>query len=343
MNGKGGEMVKVLVTGISGFVASHVTLRLLEAGFDVRGSLRDLAKGEAVKARLGAAGGDMSRVEFVALDLSHDDGWEDAMLGVDLLCHCASPFVVHIPDNPQDIIGPAVAGTQRALNAALKAGVKRIAMTSSYVAAAFGTLPKGRPYTETDWSEPGGYGMTPYNDSKVLAERTAWSIMEAAGRRDDLSAINPALILGPALDKDLSPSFLLIKRLMQGEFPIAPKFALPVADVRDVAALHVKALQGGLGGRRCLVGAETYSIIQLARAIAAEDPDRKKLPAKEAPNWLIRAFGIMDKSVKTISPELGFRRDIDASAAEAALGRKLISSEEATRAAARSLIEIGVV
>ena len=85
---------KVLVTGISGFLGGHVALALLDAGYAVRGSLRDLGKADKVRAALAAASasGNADDLEFVALDLERDDGWRAAAEGCRYLQHVASPL-----------------------------------------------------------------------------------------------------------------------------------------------------------------------------------------------------------------------------------------------------------
>jgi len=85
--------------------------------------------------------------------------------------------------------------------------------------------------------------------SKTLAERRAWELMESAGRRADLSTINPSFILGPLLNQDPGISGALILRLLTGSVPAAPRFFLLVIDVRDVAAVHLAAMRA-IRGRR---------------------------------------------------------------------------------------------
>ena len=152
----------ILVTGASGFLASHILLQLLNADYTVRGSVRNAAKGDHIRKVLETHGADTTRLEFVELDLMQDDGWDAAMDGIDYLLHTASPFVTTSPKDADEIIKPALDGTRRALNAALRSNVKRIVLTSSMVAACHGH-PKERtaPYGESDWTVPSGKDVTP--------------------------------------------------------------------------------------------------------------------------------------------------------------------------------------
>ena len=115
----------VFVTGASGFLAKHIVLKLLEAGREVRASVRSAAKAEAVrKAVLPLLPPDAaSRLSFVTLDLTRDAGWTDALTGCLALIHTASPFPIKEPDEPMDLIRPALEGTMRALRSAQDAGV----------------------------------------------------------------------------------------------------------------------------------------------------------------------------------------------------------------------------
>ena len=87
---------QVLVTGASGFIAKHIVRELLDAGYRVRGSVRSAARGqevsEAVRPDLADPNDLESRLSFVELDLERDEGWDEAMEGVDVLMHTASPL-----------------------------------------------------------------------------------------------------------------------------------------------------------------------------------------------------------------------------------------------------------
>jgi dihydroflavonol-4-reductase len=336
----------VLLTGISGFLGGHIGLELLRQGFAVRGSVRSLSKADKVRATLARAGGDVSRLEFVELDLNSDAGWDAAMPGVRYLQHTASPFVTDIPRDKMELIRPAVGGTRRALTAALKANVERIVLTSSMAAIGYGhDKARTAPFTAADWTALEGRGVNAYIESKTLAEKEAWTIVDSAGRHDDLVAINPAAILGPLLDEDPGTSAALIARLMNGSIPAAARIYFAAVDVRDVAAAHVKAmLTPAAGGHRFPMGDKTFSLLDFSNAVRAAAPEfTKRLPSRTLPDWLVRLFAFVDRDIRGNLGELGVIRRVDSSDVENLLGRPLVPTPDAVAATARSLLEQGVV
>lgn len=335
---------RALLTGISGFLGGHIALSLLNAGFLVRGSVRDLRKANKVRETLARAGADVTRLEFVALDLTSDAGWDKAMEGVRYLQHTASPFVLTMPKDKNELVGPAVAGTERALHAALKSGVERIVLTSSMAAIAYGhDKTRTAPFTADEWSQIEARPQNAYIESKTRAERRAWEIMDAAGRHDDLAVINPSVILGPLLDEDEGTSAVLIKRLMNGSIPAAPRIPITCVDVRDVAEAHLLAMtRPEAGGKRFPMGESALHFIDAAMLLREHYP-KHRIPRFEIPDWLVRLYGLFDRDVRDNVGELGYAKRLDSSAAIALLGHDLIPSRDAILATAESLVRYKIV
>lgn len=170
------------MTGGSGFVGSHVILQLLEAGHEVRTTVRSLNREESVRAMLEGAGTRPGRrLAFFAADLGRDDGWAQAIAGCDYVLHVASPIPAAAPKTEDELIVPARDGTLRVLKAARDAGVKRVVLTSSCGAIYYGHPPQGAPFDETSWTNIRGE-MSAYVRSKAIAERAAWDFMARGGR-----------------------------------------------------------------------------------------------------------------------------------------------------------------
>lgn len=331
----------VLLTGISGFLGSHVALHLLNAGYTVRGSVRNLNKADKVRETLNAAGADISKLEFVALDLLKDEGWGVAMKGCKYLIHTASPVLTQMPDDPDVLIRPAVEGTKRAINAALKEGVERIVLTSSTQAITDGHDNYSRPFNASDWTNTKSANCSAYAKSKTLAEQEAWSIVDTVGRRNCLAVINPGAILGPLLDERGNAFSVLIKKMLDGSMPACPQLYFPLIDIRDVAALHVDALTNpNTGGQRCIAAVETLSVSELGKLLKKSFPSRR-VPVGNLPNWLVRIIGRFDKDIKDVLPEIGKIKHVDGSLGAEQLGRPLISIEQAAMETGKSLERFG--
>jgi nucleoside-diphosphate-sugar epimerase len=337
---------RVLVTGISGYIAGHTALQLLKAGYLVRGSVRDLKKGEKVRATLAKHGADVSRLEFVALDLNSDNGWKEAMQDVRYLQHIASPLVFIMPKDKNDLIRPAVEGATRALEAAFASKVERVVMTASISGMMYGhSKTRTSPITAADWSNLESPDVNAYIESKTLAEKAAWAVAEKHGRKQDLVAINPSAVFGPLLDEDPGTTAATIMRMLNGKVPAAPRMRVIVVDVRDVAALHVVAMTSpNAGGRRFPIGGGTYSFMELAAILRTGFPDHaKKLPKVELPDWFVRLYANFDKELKGNLCELGYRRTVDATDAKAILGRSLIPDDQTIVDTGRSMIAMQLV
>ena len=165
----------VLVTGASGFIAQHTMVRLLQAGYRVRGTLRSLSKAPTVRAVLEAHTAVGDRLELVEADLMRDEGWREAVHGCRYVLHIASPLPTRPPKDEDELIVPARDGALRVLAAAVAEKVDRVVMTSSVAAVLYGHARDGsREYDESDWSKLTA-DVGAYEKSKTIAERAAWT------------------------------------------------------------------------------------------------------------------------------------------------------------------------
>src|SRR5258708_148034 len=160
-------MSTVLVTGGSGFIASHTILQLLAAGKQVRTTVRNLSREGDVRAMLtNAASPSVSepggRLSFVEADLTSDAGWPAAVSGCEYVLHVASPFPASVPKDENELIIPAREGALRVLRASRDAGVTRVVLTSSFAAIGYGHKQQEATFTEKDWTNPDGPDVMPY-------------------------------------------------------------------------------------------------------------------------------------------------------------------------------------
>ena len=317
-------MSAVLVTGGSGFIGSHAIVQLLAAGHQVRTTVRNLARERDVRELVRAGGADPGdRLTVVAADLERDAGWPEAVAEIDYVLHVASPFPSTVPKDENVLIVPAREGALRVLRAARGAGVQRVVMTSSFAAIGYGHPEHTTLFDETYWTNVEGPGVTAYVKSKTIAERAAWDFIAAEGAELELAVVNPVGVFGPVLGRDYATSILLVQRLMDGALPGCPRLTFGVVDVRDVADLHLRAMTHPQArGQRFLACAGDFMrIVEMARVLKERmGPAARRVPVRELPDWLVRAFAMVDPTARQIVPELGKLKNATSAKATQMLG-----------------------
>lgn len=339
----GGETV--LVTGGSGYIGGWCVASLLQRGYVVRTTVRDLSKEAAVRAAIGKLVDPGDRLSFHAANLMADAGWDAAVEGCDYVLHVASPLGVADPKDPNDLIVPAREGAKRAVAAAIKAKVKRVVMTSSVAATSKGADGGDWTADETVWTDPDAPKVSAYAQSKTLAERAAWELVHAASNDTTLATVNPALVLGPVTSNDFSESVQVVERLLSGRVPGLPRLGFNVVDVRDVADLHILAMTDERAAGERFIAAANYAwmgdLAALLRARLGEGA--AKVPTRKVPDFVIRLAGLFDKDLGSVTPSLGRRHDYSSAKAQRILGWKPRALDETILDCANSLIAIGAV
>ncbi|WP_421761569.1 NAD-dependent epimerase/dehydratase family protein [Devosia sp.] len=332
---------QVLVTGIGGFIGLHVALGLLQAGHQVRGTLRDPARGKDIRDALAAAGGDISRLRLIVADLGDTRAWREAVEGCRYVQHVASPFPMRQPSGREALVDAARDGTINVVEAALGAGVERIVVTSSIVTMMYRAGRPGRIRVgETDWTDPEWRGLSPYIVSKTRAELALWERLKSWGASERVVTIHPGLVLGPLLSDSFGTSVGLIALLLGGKYPALTPVSYAVADVRDVAELHIRAMtQPGLGARRLIAAADTLSLFEIADILReALGPEAQKIPRRVLPGLLVRAIALVDPAVRAVTPDLGTVPLAETGYVTAATGQVFRPARDAVVAAGQSLV-----
>jgi dihydroflavonol-4-reductase len=337
----------VAVTDASGFVGLHCVLALLQDGYRVCGTLRDLTRAESLREALEKHVEIGDRLEFVTAELTRDDGWAEALKDCTYVLHVASPIPRAVPKNEDDLIVPARDGALRVLAAANTAGVSRVVLTSSIAAIINGhSHPKTYLYTEKDWTNL-DRPLPPYPKSKTIAERAAWDYMASLGEDSalELVVINSGTVYGPILEADYGTSGEVVRKLMRRDLPGVPKLGWGSVDMRDLATAHVKAMvvPAAAGQRFCCV-AESVWMIDVARILKKNFAARGyKIPTRTMPSILVRLVSLIDKPVRLILYELDNLAEIDNSRIKEVLDWEPRGAEEMVTSMAESMIEHKVV
>ncbi len=257
--------MKVLITGATGFVGAAVARHFLAAGYTVRCLVRPNSDRRNIL--------DLN-VELVEGSLEDEASLISSVKGCEGLLHVAADYRIWVP-KPQQMYQANVVGTSMLMEAALKAGVKRIVYTSSV--ATLGNNKDGSPADEdTPVTEADMIGV--YKHSKFLAEQVVQNM--ALEQKLPVVIVNPSTPIGPR-DIKPTPTGRIIVDSVRGRIPAYVDTGLNVAHVDDVARGHLLAFQKGVAGQRYILGGENLSLEQILGMIAKQagfKPPRVKLP-----------------------------------------------------------------
>ncbi|KAF2016276.1 NAD(P)-binding protein [Aaosphaeria arxii CBS 175.79] len=296
-------MTRVLLTGGSGFIASHVLDLLLKRGYSVVTTVRSQDKADKIKASY-QSNYDNGQLDFaIVQDIAQLGAFDQAVVSeppFDVVVHTASPCHFNITDVKKDLLDPAMNGTVGILKSvkAHAPSVKHVVYTSSFSAImnpGKGDWP-GHAFSEADWNpitEEEAYKspLNGYRGSKTFAERAAWEFMEKEKPNFTFATINPPVVVGPvihsidSLDK-LNTSNQGVLKAASGKWKdvIQPTGVYLWVDVRDVAEAHIQAFEKPeAANKRFFTTAGVYSNKEIAAIIKKHFPELKDLATESTP------------------------------------------------------------
>ena len=336
-------MDKVLVTGGTGFIGLHCVQQLLDAGYEVRTSIRTESRKEEVMEAMHKHSSHPERLEIVIADLLKDDGWNEAVNGCRYVLHVASPFFLKTPDHEDDLIKPAVEGTLRVLNACRENDVEKVVLTSSVAAIGYGHGKDKTTIDETDWSKTDG-DISAYAKSKTLAEKAAWDFMDKLSDDDkfELTVINPVAVTGPMLTSDIGSSNDMLIKMTDGSMPACPKIQMGFVDVRDVAKAHIYSMTSEkTNGERLIASQKDMYFVEVGRLLNASG--YKKSPKREMPNLLVRIMALFVTELVGLLPALSRNVTSDKTKSKGVFDWDYVSAENSILESAEQLKAMGLI
>ncbi len=257
---------KILITGATGLIGSHITRRLLKQGYS------NICATKRPSSKMDLLPGIADKINWLEADITDVVSLESCFKGVDVVIHTAA--VVSYDPKKSDLMNDInVGGTANMVNLALDFGVKRFVHISSV--AALGKPPKTKVRNEeTEWDH--SVQATDYAISKYKSEKEAWR-----GYAEGLSMVmlNPSFVIGAS---NWTESSSRIWSQMAKGIPYYPMGSNGYVDVRDVSAAALIAMNSDHNGERFVLSAETIpyqtAFEWIANAIGAKVPSRALTP-----------------------------------------------------------------
>lgn len=269
-------MKKVLVTGADGFIGSHLTECLLQAGFDVKAFVYynsfntwgwlDTLPQEKLK-----------EIEIFTGDIRDPNGVRHAMQGMDGVFHLAAliaiPFSYHSPDSYVDT---NIKGTLNVLQAARDLNLERVLVTSTsevYGTAQYVPIDEKHPYQ----------GQSPYSATKIGADRLAESFYRSFEL--PVTIVRPFNTFGPRQSaRAVIPT--IISQLLAGKEEIKLGSLTPTRDfnyVKDTANgfLEIARSEKTVGEEINIATQKEISIGELAREIISQINPKAEIVCEE--------------------------------------------------------------
>ena len=320
-------MKKVLVTGGTSYIGKHCIAQLLEKNYDVSTTIRDINKSSEIKSDIEKFLKKPIELKFFEADLLKDDGWDDVIKSCDAIIHVAGPFPVNYDGKEEDLTHPHENGTMRIFKYANKNGVNRIILTSSVASVWMDSdLDLLTYFDEKNWTDLSNKNLDAYSKGKTLKEKAAWDYVS---KNDSikLTSILPSVVLGPGIGSPvIRGSLEFFQMLINKEMPVAPPFKVGLVDVRDVAKMHIAALENDKSiGKRIIVSENTYWVKDFCKML---NDLGHNAPTFSPPVFLVKFMANFDNTIKPIKSLLGLDLNFNIDPAKTILNYQPISIEK---------------
>jgi len=269
--------MNIFLTGATGFVGSHVARTYAAQGANLRLLTRNssnLASLEGIAA------------ETVTGDLRNVPALRRALEGCDAIVHVAADYRLWVPD-PADMYKANVEGTRDLLALARELGIPKVVYTSSVATMGFTKtdtiVNEDTPVTEADM-------IGHYKRSKWLAEQEA---LAAARLGQHVMILNPTTPIGP-LDRKPTPTGRIVVDFLNKNFPAYVETGLNLVDVKEIARMHLVALDRGTPGERYILGGENLTLKQILDRMAAISS--LPSPTAKVPHAVAMAYAFFEEN-----------------------------------------------
>ena len=301
-----------------GFLGSHVVVAFLDAGYAVRGTVRDLGSPKVAHLNTMVARGRL--LTLVQADLLDDESLLSATQGCRIVVHVASPLLANVSTKEADakLYAPAKQGTINVLSACLKNGVDRVVLTSSLAASIVGNDDKVTfDEPEKVWANVEAPSCDPYSRSKYLAEKAAWKFYENArksGKKTfEMTSLLPSTLVGPLLAPNVCVSADTVAAFVNGKMGMLPDIYAYLVDVRDAARAHVTAAESdeARGERFILHGGALHMREGFAHALRQEfEPLGFQVVNRSMPYWLLWTLSWFNSQADSARKKWGVKMHI---------------------------------
>ena len=321
-------MKKILVTGGTSYIGKHCIAHLLNKQYKVRTTIRDLRKANQIETDLKKYLNKDFHIDFYEADLLNDSGWNNAISGCDAIMHVAGPYPISFEGPEEDQIKPHEQGALRILKLAKSNGVERVVLTSS-IAAVWMGVPGDKDLDESKWTNESIKNIDPYIKSKTIKEKAVWDYA-TKNKSIKLTTILPPVVLGPGIGDHMNATSMKFFNIIANrEMPIAPPIKFGMVDVRDVAKMHVAALEKNESiGKRFIISENTYWAKEFAQKLIKIG---YRAPTFSPPAFIVKFLANFDRNLRMVKPVIGLDYNINSNSAKSILGFKPIPFEKTVK------------